>query len=58
MLLAISYSVDHDSLYLIVVVWVSSGVFLVMIAAIMVVWLEVNCVCVCMHVSVCACSCS
>ena len=51
--LAIDDAVDNNSLYLIPLVWISSGVLLVMVAAVMVVWLEVVCVCVC--VCVCAC---
>ena len=47
--LAIDHAVDNGSLYLIPLVWISSGVLLVMVAAVMVVWLEV---CVCARVRV------
>ena len=46
--LAITYAVDNDTLYMIIIVWMSSGVVLVMVATIMVVWLEVNYLCVCL----------
>ena len=63
--LAIDHAVDNGSLYLIPLVWISSGVLLVMVAAVMVVWLEVRvrvCVCVCARVRVlcmpvCMCMC-
>lgn len=44
---AIDHAVDDNTLYMIPIAWVSSGVLLVMVAAIMVVWLEVNSLCVC-----------